>query len=75
MDDKVDNMAFCPSCSNWYHQKCERIPDIVFKDENTFSVPTVPEIVQLIYSFIKDQVIHIIFCSIARSFTLFTSNC
>ena len=31
--DKDLDMACCNSCKDWYHRKCENIPDIVFDEE------------------------------------------
>ena len=28
------DMACCDSCKEWYHRKCENIPDIVFDEES-----------------------------------------
>ena len=31
-EDEYDNMARCENCHEWYHQSCEDIPEMVFKD-------------------------------------------
>ncbi len=28
-----ENMAYCPSCHQWFHKTCEQIPDKIFKDK------------------------------------------
>ena len=33
-EDENDNMARCENCHQWYHQSCEGIPEIVFKDSS-----------------------------------------
>ena len=37
----TDNMAYCPRCKEWYHQKCERIPLLLFDIHVHVSAPSV----------------------------------
>lgn len=34
LEDENDSMARCENCHQWYHQSCEDIPEIIFKDSS-----------------------------------------